>query len=582
MKPFRKKLILLLSVVLINNGFGQTWPCAQYITRQILVSGNTYKSQVSVLYTENGEVGLEPVCENTQLLLNASALYEGYIYAWKQYSGTAQNGSSTTLVKLNNDCTSTNYPITFPTTVNVGFNNAYVDEDGNFYMANTGTAPNLTIYKINLNTLTLAGPNNATAISITPATTGQGFTSFSAGIGDMYYDGTDIYIWNNGQGLAKITYNSATAGTYVRIPNTTNVNEVVGSLFVNSEEPGFLFGYGSSTTTNANTQTTIVKINLSTGQISDVVDGGAAVSQSDGAGCEVATFNVPPPIALSDGTCFVGGGTVAPIVNDIAYGPATNLINATSVNLIAPSGAMNIITDADNDLVSMLVPNEGTWSVNETSGAITFSPILGFNGVPMPISYTVEDNGGQLSNVALVSNVGCTALPVTLVNFSAKQLDSKIVLNWKTANELNFSHFEVQKSGDLTEFNSISQIKGTSGNFYNYVDHNPNKGLNYYRLKMVDLDGSIKFSPIKSVEFRENTEFIEVQNPVENGEINVFSNAEIIKFELFTIIGKAIDIQVNKKENNQYSIKTTQINSGIYFLKTHTENGFKTKKLLLK
>ena len=214
---------------------------------------------------------------------------------------------------------------------------------------------------------------------------------------------------------------------------------------------------------------------------------------------------------------------------------------------------------------------DGSVMVNVANNLMTLAPLINTR-VAAPAFTAVE----------LSFDLAGAPLPLALISFDAKQLDTKINLNWKTANELNFSHIKIKKSGDLTEFDSIGQVKGTSNNFYNFTDHNPRTGLNYYRLKMVDLDGSIKFSPIKSVEFRENTEFIEVQNPVENGEINVFSNAEIIKFELFTIIGKAIDIQVNKKENNQYSIKTTQINSGIYFLKTHTENGFKTKKLLLK
>ncbi|MEL0653354.1 hypothetical protein V6246_18175, partial [Algibacter sp. TI.3.09] len=72
-------------------------------------------------------------------------------------------------------------------------------------------------------------------------------------------------------------------------------------------------------------------------------------------------------------------------------------------SLVAPVGATSIVTDANGDITSFAVPNEGTWSVDETTGVITFTPLTTFTEDPTVISYNVEDNDGNQSNDATVT-----------------------------------------------------------------------------------------------------------------------------------------------------------------------------------
>ena len=60
-------------------------------------------------------------------------------------------------------------------------------------------------------------------------------------------------------------------------------------------------------------------------------------------------------------------------------------------------------TDSEGDIISVYVSGEGTWSVDETSGAITFTPDTNFTDDPTPIDYTVDDNDGNQSNEATVT-----------------------------------------------------------------------------------------------------------------------------------------------------------------------------------
>ena len=80
-------------------------------------------------------------------------------------------------------------------------------------------------------------------------------------------------------------------------------------------------------------------------------------------------------------------------------------------------------------------------------------------------------------------------------------------LTWRVANEQNMSVYEIEKSADSKTFTPLSKINAKNGQSqtYNALDEKPFAGVSYYRLKMVDLDGHVTYSAIKSVVFEEIT-----------------------------------------------------------------------------
>ncbi len=104
------------------------------------------------------------------------------------------------------------------------------------------------------------------------------------------------------------------------------------------------------------------------------------------------------------------------------------------------------------------------------------------------------------------------ALPVTLVSFSGqKNNENQNVLKWTTAGESDFERFEVQRSEDAVSFEKIGDVYGKAANMsagpqsvpalaeYVFTDWSPGY-FNYYRLKMIDLDGSYAYSRILAIE----------------------------------------------------------------------------------
>ncbi|MEM8980137.1 MAG: GEVED domain-containing protein, partial [Pseudomonadota bacterium] len=114
-----------------------------------------------------------------------------------------------------------------------------------------------------------------------------------------------------------------------------------------------------------------------------------------------------PPVAVDNtetGNTLGSPASVSITANDT---DSDGTIDPTTVNLTTPTGATNVVTDADGDVVGFDVPGQGTWAYDDTTGELVFTAVSGFNGDPTPISYTVDDNDGTPSNEATVT-VGFT------------------------------------------------------------------------------------------------------------------------------------------------------------------------------
>lgn len=95
-------------------------------------------------------------------------------------------------------------------------------------------------------------------------------------------------------------------------------------------------------------------------------------------------------------------------------------------------------------------------------------------------------------------------LPVELLYFRAQPKGAEVLLEWATSAELNNDYFELQRSVDGRSYEALTQVRGAGTHEgllrYEQVDERPLPGLNYYRLKQVDFDGSFEYSNVVAVE----------------------------------------------------------------------------------
>ncbi len=188
----------------------------------------------------------------------------------------------------------------------------------------------------------------------------------------------------------------------------------------------------------------------------------------------------------------------------------------------------------------------------------------------------IQFNGisGFSGGSAYVTVTG-TTLPITLSKFETVSKECSVLVQWQTETEENFSHFELEHSIDAYTFNMIERIEGRGGNQpheYGSLDEEANVE-NYYRLKMVDHDGSFVYSNIlhAKVNCREIDEVVIYPNPTEK-EINVIGLEPGELIQIFNTIGQMI------LQSDQPTIDIERLEDGIYFLKSENSKTIKIIK----
>lgn len=165
-----------------------------------------------------------------------------------------------------------------------------------------------------------------------------------------------------------------------------------------------------------------------------------------------------------------------------------------------------------------------------------------------------------------------TVLPVQLVSFNASKRNSNADLKWQAENMINFSRFEIERSATGSgNFETIGAVAtgGVESGTFTYTDLNVQNrmGRAFYRLKMVDVDGQFKYSPVMMISFGEPV--IDVRPTVlaagEPIRVQLAGNtATRYDIRLFDASGKLI--QQQSQVNGQVQLGTGLLKKGIYIL----------------
>ncbi|UZR99265.1 choice-of-anchor L domain-containing protein [Chondrinema litorale] len=170
-----------------------------------------------------------------------------------------------------------------------------------------------------------------------------------------------------------------------------------------------------------------------------------------------------------------------------------------------------------------------------------------------------------------------TLLPVKLVSFTASVKNTTdAYLQWETANETNNLGFEVQRSTDGYNFETIGFVKGNetteTSSKYNYIDKDLS-GIYYYRLKQLDKDSSATITKVVSVQIKSNKKMAVTPYP------NVFSETlnlmvtnateNNLDITIFDTAGKQILSQSYEGENStrEFNFDLKHLQTGIYIVK---------------
>ena len=199
------------------------------------------------------------------------------------------------------------------------------------------------------------------------------------------------------------------------------------------------------------------------------------------------------------------------------YGTNSTFTSLTSVKYKNVQGTTNQMATAPQNikLFKRSSNQEGnSWSTPIGSATtVTNSSGVGTAEFATNIDLT------SFSQFSIVSDVD---LPVKLTSFMAsKTRNDEVLLKWESASEVNFDRYELEKSGNAVSFEKLTTIDQKEEMRYTFTDVDPKAGNNYYRLKMIDLDGTIEYSEVRLVNFQSNLKYSLYPNPSSSGELAI-------------------------------------------------------------
>jgi hypothetical protein len=172
-------------------------------------------------------------------------------------------------------------------------------------------------------------------------------------------------------------------------------------------------------------------------------------------------------------------------------------------------------------------------------------------------------------------------LPIDLTYFKAEKSEDNVTLSWETAWEKNSKEFIVERSADLKDFQVIGTLKAAGeakGRIqYEFIDDSPLAGASYYRLRMVDRDGSFSFSKTLDVIIDSpESRTLVIPNPASPEKITISGqNIDPNLLSLTNQSGNPISFHFEPIQGNLIHLyPENPLVSGLYFL-TYEKNGRK-------
>ncbi len=292
-----------------------------------------------------------------------------------------------------------------------------------------------------------------------------------------------------------------------------------------------------------------------------------------------------------DGT-FGGGGMVftSPGSNTLNYGTALAIESDQKIILAGYS-----YNGSSDDFTLIRYNKDGSLDNSFSGDGIEITPASpAYNRIA---GIAIADNilyvagygqyPGNLGVVAKYLFASGGALPVTLTGFTAVLQNKSVLLKWQTATEQNLFGFIIERGTDGTTFLPISKVAAAGNSSskisYSTLDPQPLQGVNFYRLKLVDLNQQFKYSDIISINFSSQVFSLQTfPNPAKNI-LFVRGSGENEKATLKIIdeSGRILkDVKVTLNGSTSFPIYINALPKGIYNLQIQIKAKIETRKFI--
>ena len=202
-------------------------------------------------------------------------------------------------------------------------------------------------------------------------------------------------------------------------------------------------------------------------------------------------------------------------------------------------------------------------------------------GTTLKVRFDFDQYGGsEESAIDLIEVKGNFVVPVELLRFEAVKTGNAVDLKWATAVERNNGYFAIERSPDLLSFKEIGKVNASESSAsvkeYTWTDSQPEAGVNYYRLRQYDIDGTSSLSHVVQVgtgrpDFiiglfpnpaKERT-ILQLQQETEaTAHIFIYDLKGTLQWQTEKLLDKGL---------NQVDIPLHDLKNGAYFIRVNTE-----------
>ncbi|WP_420386032.1 T9SS type A sorting domain-containing protein [Roseivirga sp.] len=245
-------------------------------------------------------------------------------------------------------------------------------------------------------------------------------------------------------------------------------------------------------------------------------------------------------------------------------------------------GPDNTIGTNDDSQVVLLVDADGDFTTGAT--VVNQSFVVADDNL---VNFLVDFSDG---NYFTIGSSESSALPITLVSFEANEQHGNVELSWVTSSEIDNSHFRLERSKNGIDFDALTTVEGMVNSNertdYAYLDIDPHKGVNFYRLVDVDLRGNESVSEVISIELDETNVlgFNAYPNPVKQGDnliLNVDPSLVLGPIEVLNVNGNRYYPKV-VAGNSSIQISTTELPVGLYMFRLTTHDGILSFRVVVR
>jgi hypothetical protein len=224
------------------------------------------------------------------------------------------------------------------------------------------------------------------------------------------------------------------------------------------------------------------------------------------------------------------------------------------------------IANASFDPVTLTQAGALTPALFNNIDEVRFYPttILSGSGFSAPAFYL------SMNNIALSDPI---VLPINIVYFKATAEGNVVQVQWQTAEEKNVKDYELEYCTDGISYSSVLTTvtpQGEATNNYSYLHTTPAVGTNYYRLKIVNDDGSFSYSSIVPIDIENNSTATIYPNPATDNIVITLPNANKSVVNIYNSTGSLIKTTTVYSTTNTVDIHN--LPSGTYFINV-IENG---------